>query len=150
MGTNNTVSTNNQSFTDYSTDKIFIGCNSFKGGQSFTNGGGAEIVLAKGTVVGRKTADQELGQVLDTSADGTEFAIGVVADDYTVGAGATITNVVICIAGDVNKNLLVLDGADTLDTVITATGRTIGDSLEGDSAGIVLKDSTELNEYGES
>lgn len=145
MGATNQVSNGNSSFTDYSTAKLFLGGNSFLNGNTFTNGGGSEVTLAKGTVVGRLTADQKLSIVTDSAVDGSQIPVGIVADDYTVGAGATITNVVICTAGEVDENLLVLDGADTLDTVITNLGRTIRDAIGAETVGVILRDSTGLN-----
>lgn len=146
----NTSSTNNQSFGNYDTSKIFIGENEFLSGQTYTNGGGAPVTILAGTVVGRLTANQKLIPLLDDANDGSQYPIGIVAENYTVGAGATITNMVICTKGQVDENLIVLDGSDTLDTVIVQLGRTVRDAIGAETVGIVLVGSTELNDHDNS
>jgi hypothetical protein len=70
--------------------------------------------------------------------------VGILAEEVTLAAG-TETSVNYCIAGTVNQAMIVLDGADTLTTVVDL--KTIGDRIKGDTKGIKLETVTDNTFY---
>lgn len=107
--------------TNYNTAKIFVWDNRFSKG-NYTNAGGSEVTLAKGTVLGRISATGLLVPFTSAATNGSEDPLGILADDYTVAAGAT-ASLTFCDGGDIAEELVLLQGTDTLDTVVTDKGR---------------------------
>jgi len=140
----NVLNNDNQSITNYNTEKIFIRNNEFRGSEVYTNGTGGDLVLPEGTVMGRVTADGKLTPLKSAAVDGSETPVGVLASDYTV-LDTESANVTICIGGHVDAEGLVFDGADTLDTVIG--GRTLRDRLNADTLGIKVVESNQLSNF---
>ena len=126
----------NQRTTNYDTAKIFIWNNRYESGE-YTNPStsGAEVTLAKGTLMGRVSATQKLKPLVSTASDGSQFPVGILADDYTVDYLESAT-VFICTAGDVAEELVVLASGDTFNTVISS--RSIRDRIAADTVGINL------------
>jgi len=121
--------------------KCFIWNNEFKTG-TLLNASGAEATFALGTVLGRIAASGKLVPLTTAAEDGSAFPVGVLAQTVTLGIAGEDT-VTFAISGDVNESMIILDGADTLATVIAL--RTIGDRLMSDTKGIrtvVVTDST--------
>jgi len=112
--------------TDYNTAKLFVRNNRFSKA-SYTNGTGSPVTLQKGRILGRITTGGKVTPQLSTATDGSQQPIGVCADDYTVAAGDTL-EITYCDGGDVDQNLLLFSGAETLATVIT-DDVSIGDAL---------------------
>ena len=115
---------------------------------TFVNTTGAELTLTGGEIIGRVAdggANNLKGiQLVSTATDGSQFVFGVNSTCVTlpIAGEATIT----CgIGGDVDKNLLKLTGAETLDTIVAL--RTIGDKIMAETKGIRLVDAQELNNY---
>lgn len=135
----------NQRTTNFDTSKIFIWNNRFISG-TYTNpsASGDEVTLAKGTVMGRISATQKLTPLTSGASDGSQYPVGILADDYTVDYLES-AEVFICVAGDVAEELIDLQGSDTLDTVIS--GRSIRDRIGGDTVGINLVAGTAMDGF---
>lgn len=131
----------NPQINNYDLTQIFVGNNRYESA-TYTNPTSGEVTLAKGTVMGRVASTNKVLPLESTASDGSQFPIGVLADDYTVDytESATLT---FCIAGDVVESKLVFEnGTDTVATVVSS--RTLGDRIAGDTAGIILVGSTQL------
>lgn len=124
--------------------KIFVWNNRYTNG-SYVNGTGSEVTLPAGTVMGRVSANQNLAPLESDATNGSQFPVGILANDHTVANGAT-HSVSICISGDVVENKLIFNnGTDTLNTVVT--GRSLRDRISADTAGVHLIVSNELTEF---
>jgi len=141
---NNVLNTDNQSFTNYNTEKIFIRDNETRRGENYTNPVASETVLAAGTIMGRVTASGKLLPLASGAVDGSNIPVGVLSTEYTVPASANDL-LTICISGHVDADGLVFDGADTLDTMID--GRTLRDRLNADTLGIKVIEGTQLSNF---
>lgn len=131
----------NPQINNYDLTKIFVGNNRFMSG-TYTNPSSGEVTLAKGTVMGRIASTGKLIPLTSNASDGSQFPVGVLADDYVVDytESATIT---ICISGDVVVTKLVFgNGTDTINTVVSS--QRLIDRIQGQSAGIILVGSTQL------
>ena len=92
--------------------------------------------------MGRITASLKLVPVASAAVDGSQFPVGVLKTQVSDLADATDATVNVCISGDVVESKVILDGADTMDTIIDA--RPIKDRIAADTMGIKLVDSFEL------
>lgn len=129
--------------TNYDVSKIFIWNNRYSKA-NFTNGTGSEVTLSKGLVLGRISASGLVKAFESAASDGSNQPLGILADDYKVGAGATVT-VTYCDGGDVAVEKIILSGSDTLDTVVTGVGR-VRDLIARNTT-IKLVAGTELTGY---
>jgi len=123
--------------------KIFIWDNRYEEG-TYTNPTGDDVSLTKGMLMGRVSATQKLVPLASGASDGSQFPVGILADDYSVDYGES-ANVTICIGGDVAEELVTLNGSDTLSTVIS--GRSIRDRIAGDTLGIKLVAGTQMTAF---
>jgi hypothetical protein len=123
--------------------KIFIWDNRYEQG-TYTNPTGDEVSLTKGMLMGRVSSTQKLVPLASGASDGSQFPVGILADDYTVDYGAS-ANVTICIGGDVAEELVTLNGSDTFNTVISS--RSIRDRIAGDTLGIKLVAGTQMTAF---
>lgn len=105
------VQGNNQLTVDYLREKLFIGNNKFKS-YSYTNSTGSEVTLSVGRIMGLIDGTGKITPSLSTATNGSQIPVGILADSYTVANGATV-DVMVCIAGDVDANLIVFSGDDT-------------------------------------
>ena len=141
MSTNNQVlNTGQQATTNYDLSKIFIWDNRYSKA-NYTNSGYDSVDLAAGTLMGRISATQEIIPLASGASDGSQYPVGILAQDATVEAGDTV-ELAFCNYGDVVEGKVILDGSDTLDTVIE--GRSIRDRIAGDTVGVRLVPSTEM------
>lgn len=133
------------------TTKIFVRNNRYSNGTySYTNSTYDDIVIPAGTVLGRIASSLNLTALASGANDGSQSPVGILAQDVTVLAGTTKTlTVSFCDSGDVNQNEIVLQGTDTLNTLITnaSPSRTIRDSIGGDTVGVKLVVTTEGTQY---
>jgi hypothetical protein len=144
MSTQSTVvNTSNQLNVNSEVSKIFIYNNRYENVKLF-NASGAPITWAAGTLLGRVSASGKVIPLASAAADGSQTPVGILADDKTVAAGATI-DAVMCVSGDVAEEKVILQGADTMSTVIG--GRLIRDRIKGDTLGINLVTVTEMTGY---
>lgn len=125
----------NPLIANYDNSNIFVLNNQYETA-TYTNPEGDDVTLLKGTVMGRIAASNKIIPLESTASDGSQYPIGILADDYTVEytESATLT---FCKAGDVVKSKIVFyNGTDTVETVVSS--RTLGDRIQGDSLGINL------------
>lgn len=141
MSTVETVESNqNQQTTNYNAAKIFLGNNAYETG-FYNNAGYADVVLKAGTLMGRVATTDELIPLWSDASDGSQFPVGILSHDITIEPGIT-ANIAICVKGEVDGDLVVLDAGDTMETVISS--RRIKDRIASDTAGIVLRFGTEM------
>lgn len=122
----NVLSNGSQSITNYDLTKVFLGGNRYKQG-TYKNTTGATVTLAIGTLLGKRTAvavdtANAVGNLvphLSSDTEGGAIAVGILAQELVVAAGATVTNVNYCNGGDFDLSALVLGGSDTLATIIS-------------------------------
>jgi hypothetical protein len=144
MSTANTVySQSNFQITNYDTTKIFIKNNEWEQG-TFVNSTYDDIVLPAGTVLGRVAASNEIVVLNAAASDGSQFPVGILANNQTIIAGESKT-LTYCIAGHVVEDLISLPSGVTLNTVVSS--RTVRDRIKADTAGIVLVERTELTDF---
>lgn len=115
--------------------KAFIWNNEFENG-TLLNASGAQKLFEIGTVLGRIAASGKLVPLASAAVDGSALPVGILAQDVTLGIAGEDT-VAYCIAGSVNAAAIILDGVDTLSTVVAL--KTIGDRIKGDTKGIKLE-----------
>ena len=135
--------TSNTLHTDYDVSKIFVFSNRYEGGTLLNASGGVKT-FEPGTLMGRVTASGKLVPVASAAVDGSQFPVGILKTSVVDLADTGEKTVNICIAGDVVESKVVLDGADTMDTIIDA--RPIKDRIAADTMGIKLVDSFELTD----
>lgn len=137
--------TSNVLHVDYDTSKIFIGNNDFLTG-TFINDTGAEADFAPGTLLARNATTGNLVTLKSGATTlGQNIPIGVLASSVTALADAGTTTVTFCVGGEVAEEKIILDGADTLDTVVS--DRRIRDRILADTGGIFLKEGENLTEF---
>jgi hypothetical protein len=130
-----TIDTTNHLRYDYNVDNIFINFPNKQKKLTFTNGTSSERTIAAGTLVGITTADQTKATVLKSDAsDGSQIPFGVLLYDLVIGAGASVTKEGLVGYGDNQSSIfadkVVLEkSGDTLSTVITALGISIGSAI---------------------
>lgn len=146
MSSNSQVLNNGQqATTNYDLAKIFIFNNRFAQA-SFTNSqyDPTETMLA-GTIMGRIAGTNNIVPWISTATDGSQYPIGILANDVVVNDGATVT-LNYCVSGDIAKDQIVFwKTTDTFATVVS--GRTLYDRLGSDSVGIKIVDNTEMTAF---
>jgi len=135
------LNTGNQAIIKTETAKMFVWNNRYEDAD-YTNGTGDTVVLAKGTLLGRIHATGKVVPLTSAAVDGSQFPLGVLNEDWSVEDGAT-QKVSFCVDGDVVEDKIVLQGADTLDTVVSS--RRLRDHLK--AQGIKLVKATEHTAY---
>lgn len=114
--------------------KLFIWNNRYADA-NYTNSTYDNVTLKAGTLVGKVSATQEIKPLVSTASDGSQYPVGILAEEVVIAAGAQVS-LSYCVAGDVAQEKVVLDAGDTMDTVIS--GRSIYDRIGGDTVGIKL------------
>lgn len=132
--------TGNFAIINKNTAKTFIFDNSFKD-DTLLNATAGELTYEVGTLLGRVTASGKLVPLTSAAIDGSAIPVGILAREVTLAASGEDV-VPVCIKGEVAKEKLILQGADTLATVID--GRTIEDRIMADTMGIKLVSTDEL------
>lgn len=131
----------NPQINNYNTSKIFVFDNRFETAE-YTNPENDEVTLLKGTVMGRVSGTNKILPLESNASDGSQYPIGILADDYVVDYTETAT-LTFCKSGDVvQRKIVFANGTDTVETVVS--GRTLGDRIQGDSLGINLVGGIEL------
>ena len=126
--------------TTYENKRVFIFNNTFLEG-TMNNSTYDQITYPKGTLLGRIGSSGILVPLVAGASNGSQFPVGVLAGDYTIQDGDSVT-VSMCVSGEVNSNALVLAEGTTLDTVIST--RRLRDRIAADTVGITLVDVQEL------
>jgi len=114
---------------DYDTSKVFIFSNLFDTG-TFLNNTGGVLSFPCGTVLGRNALTGELS-ALDSAitTNGLNKVVGVLAVDIIALADAGTQDITFAFAGDVAEPLIVLQGAETLDTALQTATITVRDDM---------------------
>lgn len=135
----NTTRIQQQNFlgNEYDISKLFIWNNRFETVAVNNSTYVTETYLA-GTLMGRVTATGYCVPLVSTANDGSELPVGVLNQDIVLNAGE-LANASVCIGGDVAQELILLQGSDTLDTVIQ--GRRLRDWLT--TSGLINRASTD-------
>ena len=132
--------TENQLHVEYDISKIFVHNNRYEK-ETLLNGSGGVKTFLPGTLMGRVSASLKIVPVVAAAVDGSEIPVGVLATEVTDLADAADATVQLCIFGDVVEAKLILNGAETVDTLID--GRPIKDRIAADTKGIQLVDGFE-------
>jgi hypothetical protein len=139
--------TSNQAFITTDTSKIFLRDKRFEQGTfDYTNSTYDDVTIYAGTLLGRIAATNKLVVLTSAASNGSQFPVGILAQDITVEAGDSYSDTVnMCVAGDVAVERLIFQGSDTLNTVVST--RTLRDRIGADTVGVKLVSATELTEY---
>jgi len=137
IGTNNGV----QLFVNTDTSKIFIWENRYNSGV-YTNSLYDPLVLKAGTLLGRIGYNQKLFLCDSQAIDGSQYPIGILAQDITIHEGETV-DLQYCIYGDVVEDKVIFAGDDTFDSVVS--GQSLRDRIG--MAGIRLVPSIEMTAF---
>ena len=133
-----TVNTNpdlsNHVRNDYTVDKTFLNFPNQQKLKTFVNGTASERTILAGTLVGLTTADQTIAQeVVAAAADGSEIPYGFLLYDTVIPAGAAEEVEALVGVGDDQSSIfedkIVLNGAETLETVVTTLGVSIRSAI---------------------
>ena len=143
----NTVvtSTPNQASLQIDLKKLFVFNNRYEKDNYINNSGYDPIILPAGTVMGRVATTGVLVPFTSTASDGSQFILGILAQDVQLAAGAT-QQAAICIAGDVAGELVQFSKiGDGFDTVVSS--RRVRDKIQGETVGIILRFADEQLQY---
>lgn len=126
--------TENHLRTDYNVDKIFLNFPNQQKKFRFVNGTASERTIPAGTLVGITTADQTIAKELVAAAvDGSQIPYGFLLYDTVIPAGAAEEVEALVGFGDDQSSIfedkIVLNGAETLETVITELGISIRNAI---------------------
>ena len=124
----------NPLITNFDTSKTFV-WNVRTATANYTNSTYDDVTLQQGTLMGRISASGLIVPLTSGASDGSQFPLGVLLEDTTIEAGDT-QELTIAVAGDVVESKILLQGSDTLNTVIS--GRRIRDRIGADTVGIKL------------
>lgn len=141
-----TLQTGKQLFVDTDLTKVFLYGNRYDSG-TFNNSQYDPLELKVGMLLGKISATQGLALCDSDSVDGSQYPIGVCAEDITIADGDSHA-VAYCVAGDVSKSKVILHAPDTMATVID--GRSIQDRIGADTVGVKLVVSDNLTEFDNS
>lgn len=150
----NPINTGQQMTTNYDLSKIFVFNNRYETDNYVNNSSYNPITILAGTVMGRVALTGVLVPFVSTSNDGSQYPIGILAQDVQLAAGQT-AQCSICIAGDVAAEKVILwsnqggstTSGDTLDTIVSGTQRRVRDMIQSHSVGIILRPGTEMTGY---
>ena len=131
--------TGQQLFVEYDLGKIFVRENRYSKG-NYTNSTYDEVNLDAGTVLGRVAATGKLVIFDSAASDGSQYPVGILADNYTIAEGET-QEVAFCNYGDVVEEKLVFQNTDDLDTVVE--DKTVRDRIGSDTVGVRLVSTTQ-------
>lgn len=123
--------------------KIFLWNNRYENAL-YNNSAYGSVTLLAGTLMGRVAATGWIKPLASGAADGSQFPVGVLANDIIVDGGALET-VSICVSGDVAEEKIILQGTDTME--VTISSRRLRDRIAADTVGIKLVQATEMTGY---
>lgn len=141
---------------DVTKKRLFLGYNEFDRG-TFLEESGSDSTIKAGRLLGRIAGSDQLVLHDATRTDGGQFPVGVVSEDFDVGASST-KDIGYCIKGDVAENYIVLSGSQSLDGTVIGSGgttaqeykRTIRDAIRGETMGIRLHVVTDHTDHNNS
>lgn len=130
-------------YSDRDTSKMFLFNNEFISG-NVNNSDYDALVLPGGTLMGRIASSGLLVPLTSGASDGSQFPVGILAAPYTIEDGDT-REVRICVSGTVDAAMIVLQGSDTLNTVISS--KRLRDRIASDTVGILLENVGQIAGY---
>jgi hypothetical protein len=133
----------NQITTNIDQSNIFVFNNRYETAD-YTNSTYDDVEILAGTLMGRVSATQEIVPLDSSASDGSQYPVGILAQDTTIEGGDTVS-LTICVAGDVVEDKVILADGDTMATVIS--GRSIRDRIGADTVGIKLVGSDQMTAY---
>lgn len=137
--------TGSQAHFQTNTNKIFIGENRYENDSYVNNSLYDPITLEAGTVMGRIAATRILVPIQPSASDGSQYPVGILAQDLTVDSGDTV-QAALCVYGDVAEDQIKFYN-DQYDLNTVVSSRTLRDRIKGDTAGIRIIPSTDLTGF---
>lgn len=134
---------NNVLITDYDQSKTFL-WNKRTAKGTIINALYVAKLYKQGTLLGRVGSSKAIVALKSAAVDGSQYPLGILLEDTIIDSQDSL-EVTFAVAGDVVESKVVLDGTDTLDTLIGS--RTIRDRIGADTVGIKLVQSTEQTRY---
>lgn len=126
--------------------RIFLWENRYHDGNWLNNSQYDPLTLPAGTLMGRIKTTGVLVPLTSWATDGSQYPVGILADDITLDAGDT-QQVSLCIYGDVAEAKVGLYGSgDSLDTVVD--NRQLRDHIA--AQGIRLIPTTDMTDFDNS
>jgi len=130
------------------TTKIFLWNNRYRSNLYVNNSIYKPKVMKAGLVMGMIATTRVLVPLQADASDGSQFPVGILAEDITVDGSATVT-CTICVSGDVAEDKVLFDlNQDDLNSVVSS--RSLRDRLAADTLGINLVPSTEMTGHDNS
>jgi hypothetical protein len=102
---------------------------------NYTNSTYDAVTLLEGTLMGRVTATGKIKPLASGATDGSQDPVGVLLNTHVIEEGDT-KSLAFAVSGRVAQECLVLDGTDTLDTIIS--GKRLRDRIAGSTLGIKI------------
>jgi len=144
MSTNQVVLNNGtQAIVNYNTAKLFLRDTRFIKA-TYTNSTGVTVTITQGQLFGRISATGLVIPLLSGAVDGSQFPLGFAAKTQDVLNGESV-DISLCVGGELAKELISIDGGDTLATAIS--GKTLGDRIMSDTLGVLLVEGLELTDF---
>lgn len=129
-----------QMIINQDTKKIFVLNNRYRNDGYVNNSSYDPITIPAGTLMGRIHATGRLAPVNCAASDGTQFVVGVLAQDLIIAAGGT-SLASVCDQGDVDESMIIFfTPSQGLETVVAS--RRMRDWIE--AQGIKLVSATEM------
>lgn len=128
------INTGQQLTTQYDTSKIFLWGNRYDSESYVNNSNYNPVTILAGTVMGRVTLTQVLVPLDASQINGSQFPVGILAQDITLAAGQT-KQCTICIRGDVNRARIIFWTGNTFNTPVG--NRILKDHLQDQGIKIV-------------
>lgn len=145
MSTNNVVFNNGQQLqVQTNLAKLFPFEKEFRQYAGAVNSTYNPITYPAGTVMGVIATTGIAVPMTSGASDGSQYPIGILAEDYTVDEGQSV-NIAIMVRGRVRQDMLILQGSDTLSTVVGS--RRIFERIGSDSVGILIIGATNCTNF---
>lgn len=115
---------------------------------TIANATGSDVTIEAGTLVGITTADQTIGKVVASAGtDGSQKPQCLVCYPKVIPASGSAT-VTVGFDGSIYSDKIILDGTDTLATVITEEGISIKSAIQSFNSNISIVDAAvEQSDY---
>lgn len=123
-------------YVDYDLSKLFLWDNRYENG-TINNSGYTPVTYNPGTVLGRVASTGYLVPFNASASDGSQYVVGVLNDGIIVPAGGR-SYVAYCVSGDIAAEQIILNGSDTLETIVTGRTRKVKDCFAADAVGLHL------------
>lgn len=130
------LNTGQQIIVNFDVSKVFVRNNRYQKDNYVNNSGYDPITLYQGTVMGRVHATNVIVPLTSTASDGSQFPVGVLANEVLIVDGGDSVNAFLCDMGDVvAEKLIFAKPGDGLETVVSS--RRLKDHLAAQGIKIV-------------